>query len=301
MEEMKTKRLDRERKVLIATRKFPAINVLRQYKKSLLPWTEFIMPEPVDFCDFAPVKAVLELPNEVEVDESSFADVVPLLPSLFADWRVHIEKQMLKGFGRMLKQAQGGGMGWRNQIYDVAAREDTESVDENSSDEDTELAEKMALATTIFKCHDCSYSNWAWNLSDDEDDEDFDAFERPLATREPLFYPRVLGHHCLTRKVGDKSEPSMSLDRLNRTRMGWSCRKLRVDKRAKTMMEGIVEHCGLEPLFATLMDMDDHDALLGCPLCAKWPVSTSNDAEIPVFGWRAAVSTYIPLLSDLSY
>jgi len=303
MEEMKTNRLDRERKALIVTRKFPAINVLREYKKSLLPWTESIMPEPVDFCNFAPVKAVLELPSEVEVDESSFADIIPLLPSLFADWRVDIEKQMLKGFGRMVKNPQRAtrGLAFLGP-FRAFIREDTESVDEDSSDEDTGLAENIALATTVFKCHDCSFFNWTtnyWDLSDDSDDEDFGSLafaEGPSAAREPLFYPHVMGHQCLTRKVDfscDRSDPSVFLDQLERTRTSWSCEKLKVSKRAKTMMEAIVEQCGHEPLSATVNDMDNQDTLLGCPLCANWSDSTSNDAKIPVFGWRAAVGFYL--------
>lgn len=86
---MKVKRQERERKALIVTRKTPAIEVLRDYKKSQLPWTA-PMPEPVDFCNFPAVKAILELPNEVTVDVSNFAEVVPLLPSLFSDWRAEI-------------------------------------------------------------------------------------------------------------------------------------------------------------------------------------------------------------------
>jgi hypothetical protein len=306
MEEMKTKRLNREHDALIIARKFPAINILCEYKKSLLPWTESIMPEPVDFCNFAPVKAVLELPSEVEVDESSFADIIPLLPSLFADWRVDIEKQILKGFRRMMKNSQ-------RATRDLAflgpfgafVREDTESVDEDSSDEDTELAENIALATTVFECHDCSFSNWTtnyWDISDDDDDEDEDedfgilGISQGSAAKKPLFYPHVMGHQCLTRKVDfscDRFDPSIFLDQLDRTRTSWSCKKLRISKRAKTMMEAIVERCGLEPLFATANDMDNQDTLLGCPLCANWTDSTSNDAKIPVFGWRAAVGIYL--------
>jgi len=55
------------------------------------------------------------------------------------------------------------------------------------------------------------------------------------------------------------------------------------------MMESIVEHCGLDPAFATAKDMDDHDTLLGCPLCAKWNDVSSDNALVPVFGWRTAL------------
>ena len=71
--------------------------------------------------------------------------------------------------------------------------------------------------------------------------------------------------------------------------MSWSYKRLRVDQEAKKMMESIVEHCGLDPAFATAKDMDDHDTLLGCPLCAKWNDVSSDNALVPVFGWRTAV------------
>jgi hypothetical protein len=75
MEQMKTKRLDRKRKAI-------AINVLRAYKISSLPWTEDFMPEPVDFCTLPEIKAVLGLPNDPEVDESTFSDILPKFPEM---------------------------------------------------------------------------------------------------------------------------------------------------------------------------------------------------------------------------
>jgi hypothetical protein len=251
----------------------------------------------------------LELPSEVDVDESSFADVIPLLPSLFADWRSDTEKRMLKEFGRMLNKPHRPRNQW-SKILDDALKScspvETESTDEESSDTAAQLAEKIVLATTVFKCNDCSSPYWAlnhWNDSDEEvddecfDDDDFNESDslwfrpnqRSSDATVPLFYPEVMRHRCLTRKVDftyDNSDPSVKLDQLHRTRMRWSCKRLKVDKKAKTMMEAIVKHCGLDPAFATPKHMDDHNVLLGCPLCAEW---LADDALVPVFGWRAAV------------
>jgi len=137
---------------------------------------------------------------------------------------------------------------------------------------------------------------------DDDDDDDDDDESGPPSDysnqqssdgTEPLFYPEVMTHRCLTHKVNfisdDGSDPSVSLEQLHRIRIGWSCKGLRIDTKAKTMMEGIIKHCGLEPLFATPKDMDDQDILLGCPLCAQWPNYTSDNAKVSVFGWKAAL------------
>lgn len=67
MERIKVDRLKRERQALIISRKPAAINILRAYKISRLPLTE-VMPEPVDFCAFPEVQAVLELPNDASID-----------------------------------------------------------------------------------------------------------------------------------------------------------------------------------------------------------------------------------------
>jgi hypothetical protein len=313
MEQMKTNRLKRERNALIVTRKFPAIDILCAYKKSFLPWTE-LMPEPVDFCNFAPVRAVLELPNEVDVDESSFAEVVPLLPSLFAEWRVDVDDRMLQGFRRMLNKARKPNRRVSESsfvMYDdefsggssgESSGEGTESEEEEIPDTDEQLKEQIVLATTVFKCQSCLSPNWAmgrWNSDDSEDDDDFDEFDplwglfpqRPNLI-QPLFYPNVLDHQCLTRRARmsyNNSDPSISLDQLHRARTGWSCKILKVNKEAKTMMEVIVEHCGLNPAFATPKDMDERGVLLGCALCAQWSDRTSDDATVHVFGWRTAV------------
>lgn len=85
MEQMRLKRLDRERRAVVVNRSPIAVNVLRAYKISQLPFTE-AMPEPVDFCSFPEVREVLELPNDIDVDESSFSEVVRLLPNIFGRW-----------------------------------------------------------------------------------------------------------------------------------------------------------------------------------------------------------------------
>lgn len=309
MEEMKVKRLECERKALIISRKYPAIDVLCDYKKSQLPWTE-LMPEPVDFCNFPPVKAILELPNEIPVNVSKFAEVVPLLPSLFADWRATIRKQILLRFSRHLQEQQHRVRG--GSISDVfagisGAAGGVAVPFDNQLDEDPQLVRKIALATTVFKCRNCGSGGFIGRVPGFDSDEDGENNEGDLSDildftlgrssdiSEPLFYPKVMGHRCLTKKssrVSNNIDPSTSLDEFYSQRAKWSCKNLRIDNKAGMMMEEIVKAYGLDPLIATVQDMDDLDAWLGCPHCADWRDPHTDNAKVRVFKWRAAVSIY---------
>ncbi|KAF7976305.1 hypothetical protein HWV62_7007 [Athelia sp. TMB] len=94
MERMKRNRMERERQAIIISRKSYAIEAVKPYKISQLPWTE-VMPEPPDYCRMKPIKAILELPIDTDVDASSFAAAVLELPSLFAEWQQDLKTQTL--------------------------------------------------------------------------------------------------------------------------------------------------------------------------------------------------------------
>lgn len=306
MEQMKVERLERERKALIISRKHPAIDILRDYKKSQLPWTE-LMPEPADFCDFPPIKAILELPSENLVDSSKFAEVVPLLPSLFTEWRAKIRRQICLKFDRHLLEKQRHI--WIESISDTLASgsgqaDHVDQLAEGHLEGDLQLSQRIALATTVFKCCDCGSGGIFGHsepVSDDDADEDegniSDLFElnlqRSSDISEPLFYPKVMGHRCLTRKkfwAPTGSDPSIDLDEFYGQRSKWSCKGLRVDNMAGMAMEDIIKACGLDPLIATAQEMDDLSVWLGCSLCADRLDPRTDDVKVRVFKWRAAVS-----------
>lgn len=94
MEEMKAARLSRESAVVISQRKAMAIAVLRAFKKSLLPET-LVFPEPVDFCNMPAIKAVLDLPVHIVVDESTFKPIVPSMTGLFDEWRTGLVQRLV--------------------------------------------------------------------------------------------------------------------------------------------------------------------------------------------------------------
>ena len=250
MEKMKADRLERERQELIIRRKLPAINVLRDYKISRLPWSE-LMPGPLDFFNLPEIKAVLELPNEVDVQESSFSDIIHLLPKLLADW------------------AQGIKAG---------------------------MTAKKDLATTVFRCTDCCPS---WRMPDMGESNSSSSSEDDILISslysEPLFYPKVIGHHCLTSTDDNPwniTDPSIAFNSGVWGRRQWIDSSLAVDESGEMRMADIIKTCGLDPTVTTVRDMDELDPWLGCSVCAKWGDIAVPNAEVKVFGWRAAVSKH---------
>jgi len=313
MEEMKVLRLGRERKALVISRKHTAISILRAYKISQLPFTE-VMPEPVDFCAFPEIQAILELPNDVDVDDSSFAEVVPLLSAVIGRWRA----QIIQKFAARVRQAHEDEQTYGKQNQDLA---EIGTLEPNNQSQDPSVEdhaggtaeveydpiEKMKLAITVFKCRKCGekYRNWPYRLGSIGL-----ACHKPPAIADmtyPLFYPQVLGHRCLTRlETLDpaeyyQSDLSLGLE-IDTSRYGnwdalcvrqnWDCRCLAVDAKAGERVAEIVATCGLDPATATAQDMDTLDARVGCPNCATVERSEPNVARLTCLGWREAVSPF---------
>jgi hypothetical protein len=309
MEEMKIQRLKRERQALLISRKPTAIGILRAYKISQLPFAE-VMPEPVDFCAFQEVKAILELPNDVTVDESSFSEIVPLLPNIINRWRMNVIQKLAARVGQAHEDEKSLlGQNQAPASETATSKENNQPLLAKAEESATigyDPAEKMKLATTVFKCRKCGerYRNWPYRLGNVDL-----ACHKPPSIADmtyPLFYPQVLGHRCLTMPETDDYTAYSSNDqsvRLNvdvspfanwyslHSRQSWDCLCLAVDAKSGQRVAKIVEACGLDPATTTADDMDLVDARLGCPNCLEWRHLGSNTARITSFGWREAVRT----------
>jgi hypothetical protein len=169
---------------------------------------------------------------------------------------------------------------------------------------DAEVFERTQLAITVFKCLNCVENQSIVDEDIDKEDDPLLACHRFVTWPDhtnPLFYPKVLGHHCLT-VVTDEEEwnddvdgsldPSIRLDisddGFDRHRRQWTCRCLVVDAHAGRMVERIVDACGLDYARTTAEEMDDLDPRLACLNCAT---QSSSTTEVSVFSWRSAVST----------
>ena len=296
MEEMKVKRLTRELAALTLQRKRIAIDVLRQYKNSQLPYTE-IMPEAVDFCDFPLVKAVLDQPADIDIDESSFAEIVPLLPDLIAKWRADIHQQLI------WQMKANDDEEWRaTRLGTFMMLLDDEDIGLPILDDD-KMAEQLKLATTVFKCYACPTATTISDpFSSDSDDDEFFVFQ---PTVMPLFYPKVLGHRCLTRlrqrwTYETNSDPSKALIFDVRDREKWACSSLRLDTYTGKVVRQIVDALDLDPTTTTAEDMDQLDPRFGCLSCPEISDQVGH-VKVSAFGWRSAVGISLIRMFSLSY
>ncbi|KAH7924491.1 hypothetical protein BV22DRAFT_1035091 [Leucogyrophana mollusca] len=313
MEQMKTQRLDRERKALIIARKKAAVSVLRAYKLAHLPLPD-IMPEPVDFCSFPEVTAIVELPTEYTVTQSTFDPVAEKLDEIIENWRARIHAQLIVKVREYIKKD------------DVAISEEDHNYDDEGnllsrskgkgkavlppSLSDEQIAQDIRLATTVFKCKDCTPGSGLdfpmFDYLSDSDDEDemlglghglYAALRRRLIDKSTaLFYPKVMGHRCLTKQRGFRWEittpdPISILDYPMGSRTKWSCKSLRVDEKAGKVVKELILACGLDPLTTTATQMDELDPRFACGRheCLDWSEGEGDIAAANVYDWRSAV------------
>ncbi|CAK5264322.1 unnamed protein product [Mycena citricolor] len=221
MEAMKTKRIAKERAALILVRKGVANNVLRNYKRSQLPWTE-VMPSAGDFHRLTQIEDILNHPTEIGVDEKSFDVLLPEFPAMFATWRERLETEMVALFRK------------RNRT-------------DSSSKSDQEVSDTLRLATTVFHCNSCG-----------------------SGSALPLFWPRVLGHRCLTGSSLSSMPYFLSLlsNGLSDDRTLWHTSSLMMHKRAPSVIRLLVALCGKDPDVTTVEEMDASSARFACHHCA---------------------------------
>jgi len=133
MEAMRAKRLAREFANLIRARKKTAIAILHTFSASQF---NEIMPRPTDFYSLAPIKAILDQPADVNVDESSFAHVIPLLPVIIDKWRKDMDPDLRKYL-----------LAIRNGEDDSMSSSDDDST---SSDDSSSSSDDSALSSDDF-------------------------------------------------------------------------------------------------------------------------------------------------------
>lgn len=310
MEEMRERRLERERKTLLITRKRTAIGVLRTYKIAHLPLTD-VMPEPVDFCNFPEVVEIIGLPTDAEVTEASFADVTSRMDDLVHNWRTQIHSQLRSkvkdhlGYVAKRRALEDRKLKPVDPYYEDYLESLGADIKGKKKEvlpplpDDAEIDQSIPLATTVFRCKSC-FPSIGYPFSDIFSDGDFDDvflddFGPPQSKPIPLFYPKVMGHGCLTKSRTSpwdypiNNEPNFRIDFPMGTRTKWDCHPLQVDEESGKVARGIVEACGEDPLITTATKMDELDLRFACVNCVKWSKREVNEADAPVFTWRQAV------------
>lgn len=323
MQQMKTQRLERERKALVISRKRIAVSILRAYKISHLPLTD-VMPEPMDFCAIPQVLEILELPTETQVTEDTFAPIVEKLDELIGEWRTRIVGSLVQKVKdslyshsvRVIRQSETADSTLANNTGSSSSADPRgkgkAKVVEPSIPDDSRIIQDLSLATTVFNCKCCnprfglSYSLYDADSGSDTDPSSEDDFfgpwsfslgpRRPCSKSNPLFFPKVLGHHCLTKQHGfnwdnPSGDPTKQYDYPMGNRTRWSCHLLQVDEKAGKMAANVITTCGLDPETTTADEMDQLNHQLACLECLVWSDGEWDQANASVFGWRAAVTS----------
>ncbi|PFH48407.1 hypothetical protein AMATHDRAFT_5842 [Amanita thiersii Skay4041] len=283
MEKMRRKRIEREQIEIIMNRKATALNVLRNYKNKLLP-DDKVMPAPVDFCNMEPIKAMINQPLDISINEESFDPIVPQMAELFSLWRKGIHYDLFiraKSTNRLpFSLFEYDDL---DDIYGEQSSESETDEDEDDSSTEAEVMSKLQLATTIFCCRECGLNSL------------ISYFDSPSS--RPLFFPEILQHPCLTRQCDfgfptyAVFDPSKALRDSPRTRTSWNAHALILNRRLKNMAERIVLSSGLDPKVATAADLDAQNLYYACLDCIDISMISVADGMgmTPVFMWREAV------------
>ncbi|KAK0459306.1 uncharacterized protein EV420DRAFT_1269430, partial [Desarmillaria tabescens] len=256
---MRTRRLAREREALINSRKSIAVVVLRQYKNESTnyPLKRFF-PTIADFCDFPPVREVLELPSEVVVNTQSFSAVVPQIPYLCRRWRGYV----------------------RGLLSQLILGPDSQIPPE-------EHLTHLKLARSVLICQSCSTFPLSSQLHRGHEDED-DRYKL-----EPLFYPQMLTHACTSlgykQRCPAPDESSRLVHEHYRSRAPWHTTSLAQNEQFKMIVETIIRLVELEPSTASVQHMDDADAQFECLLCEHNRITRHSEMVI-LYNWREYVS-----------
>jgi hypothetical protein len=118
----------------------------------------------------------------------------------------------------------------------------------------------------VFVCDNCTPPDWTSIGTDSP------YFDREVA--EPLYYPEVLEHHCLTRNLSHRPRTECAdtlrhLENFDRDRGRWNCRILSVEKSLGRILEAIVKFAQRDPASTSARDMDQLDMWFSCmnPTC----------------------------------
>ncbi|KAJ6503280.1 hypothetical protein C8R47DRAFT_196517 [Mycena vitilis] len=278
VEQSRQKRLAR---LGFSERSKPIVRLFQQYKNSHLPYAE-IMPGPIELCRLKKVKVILDSPPvDGKIDETTFSAVVPLFNDFVNRWRKYIHLRLLHHVSRAEDKEE------RMSFlvgYDVEDKKNTFDPKPLRQFQDTIPA---ILRPIVFVCDNCTPPEW------DSIGADPLYFDRAVA--EPLYYPEVLDHHCLTRDLShhDRTQSTDSLKHLehyDRDRQSWNCRILSVEKSLGRIFAAIIELAGGTSTMGAL-DMDQLDKWFACmkPTCLRGRGYNPSDHWAQACNWRNAV------------
>ncbi|KAK0482737.1 hypothetical protein IW261DRAFT_1679503 [Armillaria novae-zelandiae] len=94
LDKMKAHRKAQRRQKVVQSRKKIAIDILREYKKTLPLF--IVAPSVVDFLALECVHQVVHQPSKISVDKASFDPIVKQLPEMFAAFQASVERRVIE-------------------------------------------------------------------------------------------------------------------------------------------------------------------------------------------------------------
>ncbi|KAK0211139.1 hypothetical protein DFS33DRAFT_1379107 [Desarmillaria ectypa] len=251
-------RLAVEHSKLVNSRKPIAVSILQRYKndRAHYPVTTFF-PSVADFCQFPPIKEILDLPSDTEVNEDSFSGVISQIPELCRQWRGHIKRKLIE----LLLQP-------------------------NPKSSMDETFHQLQLACNIVICRRCSeFPDTARRRRGQSANQAFFVM--------PLFYPQMLSHQCMQASTHPMYKFASLDDRTVRlnypewhVRAPWSTEYLAGNDKFRSIVQRIVKMVNLDPASTTVEEMDADESLFACLLCEKEQFPESSSQMFILYRWR---------------
>lgn len=268
LEERKAERLTDERTGLMATRirKFND-SVTEWYTAQAVPSYQLHDPALADFAVMPEVRAIVELPNEIEVTSSTFQPVLEKLPDLIAQWHANVKTQV----GQFMKAS------YKTALEELARVGDETGV---GTDVDTITDSAFVELATSF----LSFSGYPWDRDD--------AMRATLSFQETLVHSAMRGHY---------SALSQQDPYLRAVGSVTDCRPWTLDIKCKVSAATIAQMCilaklcGLDWRTVTCQEMDQRNDRFVC-LC-EW---CKKSCVKRVMNWRYIVrgSFYMPVIDS---
>jgi hypothetical protein len=267
MEQMKAWRLVQERLALLQDRRRIAMTVWATYRREN-PSTD-IIPNVPDFWEQEDIKATIQLPSNIDVDEISFCEFTNRMPAWIDMWREDKKLDILHG-------ARFDHLPWPRT---------TESREAH-----------LKLAVYVFTCS-------KYLCFKNEEEEEFDNWKY-----YPMFYPEYLHHRCnRIRRINwlDKNEdgggPDNHLLRLgagyppHTQCQAWSSGELTFDDKASKVVRKIIEACGWDWRIMAASEMDNRDPRIVCLKCT-YGHECDGERIVTVMTWKKAVRVRYSLM-----
>ncbi|KAK0216623.1 hypothetical protein EDD85DRAFT_869672 [Armillaria nabsnona] len=255
LDKMKAHRKARTRQKVVQSRKKIAIDILRNYKKTLPLFT--VTPSVVDFLALDCVRQVVYQPSKISVDATSFDSIVKQLPNIFATFQASVERRVI---------------------------EHTFGPDSPLSEE--EKASQFKLACNAFYCKHCTIFARQINKRKKNDHPKWVT---------PLFYPDNMSHRCLHLDYNFQSQDPLRVTEGGRVRQAWSTNQLVADEDFRKVIKDVILLVGKDPKETTAQDMDSalEDVQFKCGKCPPELSEDTPPAHtfvhFELYGWRKLV------------